>query len=414
MNGPDDLQLPGAGRRYLRLLFDTPSDRTFLQASYTLRKHGYPLERATSAERGLLLTESTFIEIDGRRLEGPPFSSVGGREGAEACIRSRVRLDLVRFGRPLYFDAELQGRITTAAPAIERSPLHPWLSPDTPEAFFVAAGHMHPLAALSADEYHRTHPLSRALSMAAARLDEYSAVLNLPADAQRYRRPFVPGQSSIGSERSQIWLIVGKRACGKTTFAEYGGLLGAKQYEASTVIRMYQAQSGDSGAPFTTFVRDLHEQRGEDLVLRTFVEEYGLADEPFAVVSGVRRFADLLYLARQRIDYHMVYIDSPVERRYARYLQRARDASPMSAEEFTRESEAHDEVYAFAEELAEIRITNDGTLERFLAQIDFVLRGDHGQPAPEGVVIGSSERRQRAVEQVIAQPAHRGSIAPHD
>ena len=427
-----------------RVFFYTTNADKYLQARYVFAQYGYILEhhqrhmqpyaeeyalgkenllaKAADSVRTLLGRHILFfLEDTSLRIEALSTSvaDVPGLEVKEwfagtsfqqldsmlhargnnrrAVIKSDIALSLPGKTTPVYFSGETLGTVAPTPPTFQRSRIHPWLSPTTFDGWFIPDGSRRRLGEMTADESLRVHFRARALIKLLERLDEYTAVLNLQPPAYNLRRgaPTAPQLTLFRDPRRHV-IVVGPRAAGKTTFGDYvASSSDISHLEASRVIRTLFREQGGDRVDLDTFAESLHKQEGQDLVAHVLVQQYGLAELKDAVVTGLRKFEELDYLEQLGTRPAIIYVTASRRTRYERYVARKREDTAVSFDAFISTPD-EDEFFRFASEYSDIVIENEGTIEDYLRQIDYVMNGCEGE-RPLGVTIqpGRAARAER-------------------
>lgn len=444
------------GRRRLRVFFYTSNMGKYLQARHVFARSGYILEHFSqhtqpynedySGGKHLLLlravqevgdlvgrgfvffVEDTSLRIEALSTKNTDFPGLGVKEwfastsfekldaellmhGSDrrATIKSGIALHLPNRAVPVYFHGETSGVVAPTTPNFRSSPIHPWLQANSFDGWFIPDGGEKRLGEMTADESMRIHFRSRALRSMLDRLGEYAAILNLPSNSYYVRKSGTNvEQTTLFPDRGHRWIVVGKRAAGKTTFGEYAAtVVEAEHFEGSTVIRTIQREFGSEHIEVSQFATDLHARFGEDFVIRMLVERIGLTEVPNAVVTGMRKFEELDFLHNIGIDYQLIYINASDRARYERYVQRARESAVMPYRDFLALSPEEDAFLRFAKRYADVVIENLFDLEHYLDQVRFVLEGTVPE-RPQGVRHRRILKKSillRSMEVLASQPA---------
>jgi inosine/xanthosine triphosphate pyrophosphatase family protein/dephospho-CoA kinase len=443
---PNEIHLPGAGPRRLRLYFYTSSVDKFLQARHVLSRFGYVLEHfqrtqpygedysrgkdellasaieqvvATVGRNVLFFVEDTSLRVEALSSAGD-FPGLAVKEwfavttfedldrqvkqaggDRRATIKSGIALYVPGRARPVYFYGETNGHIAPTQPSFTASKIHPWLSANTFDGWFVPNGSQKRLGEMGADESLRLHFRALALRELAERMAEYSAIINLPPSAYFVQRPAQTSpQLALFREPVRRFLVFGERAAGKTTFGEFASNnLASEHFEASTVIRLYHHELDPNEPDLSAFAARLHAAKGDDLVIRALVDQYGFSDAPLAIITGLRKFEELIYLARAGVEYQMVYIQAGPRTRYDRYVRRAREHNVMSYDDFLKDDAAHAALLRYVTEFADIVVQNEYDLDHYLAQVEYVIRG--GVARPQGIVFRQGVARDSLLLPVL-------------
>ena len=308
-----------------------------------------------------------------------------------AVVKSDIALKIPGLDRPLLFHGETRGSVAERAPDFPMNPQHPWLTPETFNGWFIPEGCGVPLGALSIEEALHYDFRVRAFETLIGRLEEYAAALNLPASAYRRKRSVTepaPPTASLFEEGevdpAPALLVVGRTCAGKTTLAEYvSGRYGLRHIEASAVVRSLDVQRKptDDEEGYTFAMRALDEL-GHDVVVREITNRYGnQLDDPF-VVSGLRDVEELRLMLSVVPRARVVLVEASERTRFERDVRRARQDKPVTLDVFQLRDSRQDSfgLLPVAEDLAHVRIVNEGRLEDYHRQIDAVIVGRQDEP----------------------------------
>lgn len=172
------------------------------------------------------------------------------------------------------------------------------------------------------------------------------------------------------------FLVIGRTYAGKTTFGEYvRGKYGLRFVEASSVVRMLKSESEEEGAdPFDSTKR-LLESEGRDVVGRKIVELLLESLGRDFVVTGLRTI-EAFDLVKEAFPHVVtILVEASEETRFRRHLESGRFRSLRTVEEF-REFDSRQSEFGLlrvAEDLADVRMVNEDTLEQYEQQIDALL-----------------------------------------
>jgi inosine/xanthosine triphosphate pyrophosphatase family protein/dephospho-CoA kinase len=319
--------------------------------------------------------ETTFADLDIALREA------GGDR--RAIVKSDIALKLPGLDRALLFHGETRGSIAPVSPQFSGHPQYPWLTPETFNGWFVPDGVDLPLGALSLDESLPLDFRVRSFEQLIDRLEEYAAALNLPASAYRTRRTpaalreqtpslFSTSEASL----PPALLVVGRTCAGKTTFAEYAsGRHGLLYIEASALVRSLQARPGVDDRDAFAFAKRTLDELGHDIVGKEIVRRYGdKLDGPF-VVSGLRDIDEVRYLQGVVPRARLALVEASERTRFERHVRRARAGAETTLAEF-RERDTQQDAFGLlpvVDDLAEIRIVNEGNLHEYQRQVDAVI-----------------------------------------
>ena len=441
MNGPNPGKRPAPrplfvqAERLLKVYFYTSSTEKYLQARLVFDRHGLmvdyfksktePYDEDYAGDTTDLLSKAiaqvtdqigaghlVFVEDTSLRLEAlselssdfpgmevkhwfqstsfedcdAALKAAGGDRSA--IVKSDIALKVPGLDRPLLFHGETRGMVAERAPNFPANPQHPWLTPETFNGWFVPEGCRRPLGALPIEEAIQHDFRVRAFEALIARLEEYAAALNLPASAYKRRRSVAPPVASLfedgGVDASPAFLVVGRTCAGKTTLAEYvSGRHGLRHIEASAIVRSLDVRHDptDDEEGYAFAMRALDEL-GHDIVVREIVDRYGdQLDGPF-VVSGLRDIEELRRMLEVVPRARVVLVEASERTRFERDVRRARRGKPVALEAF-RLRDSRQDSFGFlpvAEDLAHVRILNEGRLEDYHRQISALIAGRQDEP----------------------------------
>lgn len=342
--------------------------------------------------------ETSFAELD------TSLRSAGDRR---ATVKSDIALKLPGLERPVLFHGETVGQVATEPPDFAPNPQYPWLTPRTFNGWFIPDGADQPLGSMSLDESLAYDFRARAFEELIDRVEEYAAALNLPPSSYRRRRQLAASEEATPvlfdvaqAGGAPALLVVGRTCAGKTTFAEYGSANHGLTYiEASTIVRSLHVERFDSDDRdgFAFAMRAL-DRLGHDIVPRTIVERYGdRLQQPF-VVSGLRDIEEIRYMTERVPRCRVVLIDASERTRFERHVRRARPGAETTLTEFRARDRRQDAfgLLPIADDVADIRITNEGKMEGYHRQIDAVISGS----SESGVDFDVKPRHKRGHHQL--------------
>jgi inosine/xanthosine triphosphate pyrophosphatase family protein len=293
-----------------------------------------------------------------------------------AIVRSDIALHLPGLDRPIYFHGETRGRIAPTPPTFPQDPRYPWLRPDTFNGWLIPDGIESRLGELDFEASLAFDFRAIALRSLVDRIEEYMAALNLPSQAYSIRPKSAISESQLSFMPAAAFVVIGQSCAGKTTFGEHAEQLDKStvHIEASRVMMTIPLPAG-SPEDMSAFTRAnlLMLREGHDVVARRIAELYSL-DGPF-VITGLRTLQELLYLKQRIPRLKVVLIEASEETRYNRYLDRARPGDELSLDRFREKDSEHQAfgLLTVAEEIADIRIRNEGSIADYLQQVKAVL-----------------------------------------
>ena len=240
---------------------------------------------------------------------------------------------------------------------------------------------------MSFEESDRYDFRTEALEALVERLEEYSAILNLSPSAYSVKSAAVESlQPSLFEQHSVVTVVVGAACAGKTTFGNrVSGQRGVRVVDASNIVRHLRGRKLDSDA--FVAAKALLDAEGSDVVARRILKLFGseLAKQGL-VITGFRTIEELECI-RVSVDHvRFVLVEASERTRFERHIRRGRDGTPMIFEEFQRNDARQRSLglLRVAEDFADVRIVNEGTVQDYWQQIDAVMSGTE-EGGPRGV-----------------------------
>lgn len=407
-----------------RVYFYTTSSDKYLQARYVFNRCGLPLRqfrsktdsyheteshgtevlltealdeiRASLGDSSLFFVEDTSVVIDALSDEGRDVPGLHVKEwfaktrfadldsdlrrsgrGRGARIYSDIALHIPGLARPAFFHGEVCGAVADSAPDFLANQQHPWLTPDTFNGWFIPEGTDRRLGEMSIEESLRYDFRVKALLDLIDRLEEYTAILNLPsAGYQTKPKPTRRAQTELFTTQRPAFLVIGPTCAGKTTFAEQAEQRELQHIEASTIVRsLGERASGENPAVFAARMLSEH---GADVVARRILDwfEEVRLDSGF-VISGFRTVEELLAIKEVKPGTQVVLVDADPRIRLERYLKRSRDGEPISIDELETidDEQAAFGLLSVAHQLPDLQIRNEDSLESYYKIIDALVEG---------------------------------------
>lgn len=426
------------GARRPEVYFYTSNDDKFLQARLVFEQSGLVLRHHRSkkepysedytAGKESLLTEALtevlrtvgkssllFVEDTSLRLNGlsaeDDFPGLAVKEwfadtsfeqldedlrrhgnDRTATVKSDIALHVPGLRRPVFFHGETVGAVADSPPSFEESPHYPWLTPHTFNGWFVPAGAEWRLGEMDFEESCRWDFRVQALFALLDRVEEYGAVLNLPPQgySRRPERKTAVAQKSLFTPERSVLVVVGRTCAGKTTFGERAlHEHGAKWIEASSVLRGLADRYEHAGKDAFELAQSVLKIKGYDAVARRIVDDM-LGDwDNHIVITGFRTFEEVEVMKAAFPDARVVLVEATERTRFERHVKRRRDATSGNRRAF-RESDKKQWLFGLlrvAEEFADVRIRNEGTLDEYHDQVDFIVA-----PTTEASLPGVSTR----------------------
>jgi inosine/xanthosine triphosphate pyrophosphatase family protein/dephospho-CoA kinase len=318
-------------------------------------------------------TQTSFDELDRElKLRG---------SDRRATVKSDIGLFVPGLSRPLLFHGETSGAVADTPPSFEPSYQYPWLTPSTFNGWFVPDGAIKRLGEMAFEESLDFDFRVKSLCALIQRIEEMNAALNLGPvfyNARGAGTRSAQGQLSL-LERAQpeVLTIIGPKCAGKTTFSDYASHAeDVFAIEASSILRELASEKKAEVVTSEDALAFL-EQIGMDAVARRVAEIVARSNSRLFVVTGLRTIEELLFLYGEVPRLRTVLIEADVRTRYERHIKRARDLEVRTFGEFLAQDEqqATFGVMRVPEELADIVLRNDGTMEVFQRRIDELLAG---------------------------------------
>ena len=315
---------------------------------------------------------TSFDEIDAELRHSGRNRSV--------TVKSDIALHLPLLPRPLFFHGEAAGFLAESPPDFSENEQYPWLTPKTFNGWFIPTGASRRLGEMSLEESWQYDFRIRAFEALIDRLEEYAAILNLPAHAySRSPRPSPTGQLPLFHENKPVFIVVGKMCAGKTTFGERASEShGFRWVEASNVLRTFKSGYDDEQASDYEFAKQVLETKGSDVVARKILQLYSNDVSAGMIVTGFRTIEELETIKAHAPHAQVVLIEASERVRFQRHLARGRLGRAKTPKEFR----VHDikqwefGLLRVAEDFADIRVSNEGTLQDYWRQIEFILSVD--------------------------------------
>ena len=172
--------------------------------------------------------------------------------------------------------------------------------------------------------------------------------------------------------------LVGPLATGKGTITEYlVKTHGAKAVKFSQPLRdiihrVYKKETREDMSALAQFLRS---QYGNDILVRTLIQDIEKMDVAIAVFDGIRYFDEYNAL-KERSDFVLWAVDADIAIRHNRINLRGENAddSTVTLEEFKKQHKLPTEVnIPEIMEKADAHIHNNGTLEELYAHIDALV-----------------------------------------
>lgn len=169
--------------------------------------------------------------------------------------------------------------------------------------------------------------------------------------------------------------LIGPKLSGKGTAAAYlTQKHSAHVYSMSGIISdiAVRLHLENSRANIIAIVTGLRSTLGEDILAQVLKGDIEAANDDFAVIDGIRMPKEVEIFSTLR-DFKLIYIDAPVETRYARAKGRGEKAGEqdMSFEQFIEEEGAVTEKnIANFKAQANYTIENTGSMDELYAELE--------------------------------------------
>ncbi|RAI41201.1 non-canonical purine NTP pyrophosphatase [Rhodoplanes roseus] len=376
-----------------------PYDEDYSSDTQTLLHRAVDQISGMFGIRNCFFIEDTSIRLDAfSRCSDFPgmrakewFSSVSFSEVNEQLLRaennrrttvkSDIALHVPGLRSPVMFHSETEGVIADTEPSFAAQVQYPWLTPKTFNGWFVPDGQSGVPKRLGEMEFEsslRYDFRAKNIEQLLDRYSEYMAVANLPSQSFTNRVPTPPvvSQLELDLPRSRsLILIIGGKCAGKTTFADRIAMRESVQvFEASSVFKAlaneHNFKSQSDGDVFW-FLQSI----GLESVGREVARLVSSVPDQTCVVTGLRTIEEILYLQDAFPETIVILIESDQRIRYERHIKRAREQGLDSLSEFRINDERQREYGALrvAHDIADLVISNEESMERYLARVDDVF-----------------------------------------
>jgi inosine/xanthosine triphosphate pyrophosphatase family protein/dephospho-CoA kinase len=319
---------------------------------------------------------TTFASLDAQL-------AVKGRD-RRATVKSDIALHIPGLRRPLLFHGETSGLVASAPPSFAPSAQHPWLTPLTFNGWLIPDGAAKRLGEMSFEESWKHDFRVRAMVELINRLEEYAVVLNLqPPVYSRRTKLTMQGQAKLWRSDRQVIVVVGQTCAGKTTFGERAADYHRFRFlEASAVLRMMAEGEIDPHLSPFELAQVFLSAHGPDVVARKVVEILDMESARDIVISGFRTVEEVDVLKTIIPEARIVLIEASERTRFERHLARGRldGINTMTAFRTLDAEQGFFGLLRVAEDFADIKISNEGNLPEYWAQVDAVIVRDRQVP----------------------------------
>jgi dephospho-CoA kinase len=234
------------------------------------------------------------------------------------------------------------------------------------------------------------------------RVEEYTAILNLPIQAyKRLQKKVYSGQISLLPEEQDVFIVIGRTCAGKTTFGQHASSHhGFEWLEASSVVRMLREMENIENKEdnIQKFAEVLLKEKGMDVVARKVLQLISNKMHSSFIITGFRTFEELEVIKNELPNARIVLIDASERNRFERYVKRGRQVEVRKVEEFRRidQDQWRFGLLRVAEDFADFKIENEGTIKEYFTQIDALLGGEFHKIRGVSEDVHSSRKGERS------------------
>jgi inosine/xanthosine triphosphate pyrophosphatase family protein len=268
------------------------------------------LSTATDDSPGLAVKE-WFTETSFERLDSLLKSKGNDRR---ATVKSDIALHAPGLNHPVFFHGSTEGVVADSPPRFEENLQYPWLTPMSFNGWFIPHGCEKRLGEMSLGESWAYDFRTRCLESLISRLEEYTALLNIPSPYYVRKVPTDSQQQlkfSAFEGTGTALMVVGHTCAGKTTFGEYASISHQLLFvEASSILRVVEDKLGIHDAtPFVAAKKTL-DSYGPDVVARKILELYaGQLDKGF-VITGFRTIEEVELIRNHFPRVQVVFVEA--------------------------------------------------------------------------------------------------------
>lgn len=297
-----------------------------------------------------------------------------------ATVYSDIALFVPGLDTSVYVAGQTEGTVAATPPTFVTDIEHPWLTPNTFNGWFIPQGASRRLGEMQVEESLKYDFRVKALNQLLRRLEEYTAVLNLPTGTYALPlRPVATEQPSL-FPRSPLLVVVGRVCAGKTTFGEYAASVnGSLHVEASDVMRELAKSYDIRATTIAETARSLLSHMGSDVVAREIESRFGSSLDAGAVVTGFRTLEEVWYIRERHPGCRVVLVECGDRIRFERHLARARVTGISAFADFL----AFDrDQWTFGllgrvADVCDLKVINEGPMSEYQNKIDVILAGGY-------------------------------------
>ena len=304
-----------------------------------------------------------------------------------AVIKSDIALHVPGLIHPVFFHGSTEGVVADSPPSFEENSQYPWLTPASFNGWFVPDRCDKRLGEMSLEESWEFDFRTRCLETLIQRLEEYTALLNIPGHYYIRKPPAESSQqlkfSAFDSSGTAL-VVVGHTCAGKTTFGEYSAHTNDLLFiEASDILRVVEGNAGISDPKPFVAAKTTLESLGLDVVARKILELYGDRLATGFVITGFRTIEEVEVIRNHFPHVRVVLVEASERTRFQRQIERVRTPKVKTLEEFRKlgDQQSSFGLLRVAEEFADIRVVNEGSLVEYKTKIEAIIAGTALQSA---------------------------------
>ena len=304
--------------------------------------------------------------------------SVG--DDRRATVYSDIGLFVPGLDRPVFVGGETEGLVATTPPRFGTDVEHPWLTPNTFNGWFIPRGASSRLGEMPVEESLTYDFRVRALNELLRRLEEFTAVLNLPTGNYALPLRHISMEQPMLFPESPLLVVVGRVCAGKTTFGNYAiSVNGGLHIEASDVMRDLAESSGTRASTMVEKARSLLSQMGPDVVAREIESRFGASLDTGAVITGFRTLEEVWYIRQRHPGCRVVLVECGDRIRFERHLARRR---VKGVEAFADFAAFDRDQWTFGllgrvADVCDLKVINEGPMLEYERKIDLIFEGGY-------------------------------------